>query len=199
MKYQDKSIGEEKLKEISTDVTQSEDYTVIRKEGVEMTDVGTQTEDEYFLEESKMLPQEITNTPSFGPIDVLTAKLYKLPLIDKSSAIPKQKECSARIGETVKSPTCSSPSRSISQKLYQLSAENNQESKPRSGARSETYTPRTIESTRKFMRLYQGFSRSEILNRFNKQYEEVVPDLRQYSIQKGKRHFIHGSHAYYYH
>lgn len=65
--------------------------------------------------------------------------------------------------------------------------------------RSNLSTPKTAESTRKLMSLFNGFNKTEILRRFNNEFPEKAPDLREYSIQEGKRHIIHGSHAYYYH
>ena len=59
-------------------------------------------------------------------------------------------------------------------------------------------TPRSVTSARRFSELY-SFSRSEVQRRFHQQYPEQAPDLRQYGIQTGKRHIIHGYHAYYYH
>lgn len=64
---------------------------------------------------------------------------------------------------------------------------------------SDTYTPRSAVSTRRLMGLYNNYSRTEVLRRFHDQYPEGVPDLRDYSIREGKRHVIHGHHAYYFH
>lgn len=57
----------------------------------------------------------------------------------------------------------------------------------------------TTEATRRLMGLYNGFNRTEVLQRFHEQYPENAPDLREYSIREGRRHIIHGSHAYYFH
>ena len=57
----------------------------------------------------------------------------------------------------------------------------------------------TGEVTRRLMGLYNGFSRTEVMKKFHEQYPERAPDLREYSIREGKRHVIHGSHAYYFH
>ncbi|MCG8622844.1 MAG: hypothetical protein MJE68_12725, partial [Proteobacteria bacterium] len=58
---------------------------------------------------------------------------------------------------------------------------------------------RTAEATRRLMGLCNGFNRTEVLQRFHEQYPEKAPDLREYSIREGRRHVIHGSHAYYFH
>ena len=58
---------------------------------------------------------------------------------------------------------------------------------------------RTGEATRRLMGLYNGFNKTDVLKKFHEQYPEKAPDLREYSIRDGKRHVIHGSHAYYFH
>ena len=58
---------------------------------------------------------------------------------------------------------------------------------------------RTGEVTRRLMGLYNGFNKTDVLKKFHEQYPEKAPDLREYSIRDGKRHVIHGSHAYYFH
>ena len=73
---------------------------------------------------------------------------------------------------------------------------NSADSRPRT---ADTYTPRSVGSTRRLMGLYNNFSKTEVLRRFHDQYPEDVPDLRDYSIREGKRHVIHGHHAYYFH
>ena len=60
------------------------------------------------------------------------------------------------------------------------------------------YPPRTVSSTRRLMSAYD-YSKSDALRRFHQQYRETTPDLREYSICEGKRHIIHGSHAYFFH
>ena len=61
-----------------------------------------------------------------------------------------------------------------------------------------TFLPRSLSSARRFKELY-GFSHSDVLKRFHLQYPEQAPDLRQYGIQKGKRHTIHGYNSYHFH
>ena len=58
---------------------------------------------------------------------------------------------------------------------------------------------RTADSTKRLMSLYNGFNRTEVMKRFHDQHPERAPDLRVYSIREGRRHVIHGSHAYYFH
>ena len=64
---------------------------------------------------------------------------------------------------------------------------------------NNSHQVRTTEATRRLMGLYNGFNRTEVMQRFHKQYPEKAPDLREYSIREGRRHVIHGSHAYYFH
>ena len=58
---------------------------------------------------------------------------------------------------------------------------------------------RTGEATKRLMGLYNGFNRTEVQRRFHEQYPQKAPDLREYSVREGRRHIIHGSHAYYFH
>ena len=60
------------------------------------------------------------------------------------------------------------------------------------------FFPRSSSSAKRFKELY-GFSRSNVLKRFHLQYPEQAPDLRQYGIQQGRRHTIHGYHSYHFH
>lgn len=64
---------------------------------------------------------------------------------------------------------------------------------------ADVATPRTVDSTRKLMGLYNGFNKTDILRRFHEHFPERAPDLRTYSVKEGKRHIIHGNHAYYFH
>jgi len=59
------------------------------------------------------------------------------------------------------------------------------------------FTPRTAIASRRLMSAYE-FDRSAIKKRFHAEYPENAPDLRENSTQ-GRRHLIHGSHAYYFH
>ena len=70
--------------------------------------------------------------------------------------------------------------------------------RPHSADSLYSYTPRTVSSTRRMMSAYD-YSKSDALRRFHQQYRETTPDLREYSIREGKRHVIHGSHAYFFH
>ncbi len=64
---------------------------------------------------------------------------------------------------------------------------------------SNLITPRTAQSTQRLMSLFNGFNKTDILKRFHEEFPEKAPDLREYGLQDGKRHTIHGSHAYYFH
>ena len=61
-----------------------------------------------------------------------------------------------------------------------------------------SYPPRSSISCRRFSQLY-AFSHSDVMKQFHSQYPEPVPDLRQYGIQTGRRHTIHGYNSYYFH
>ena len=61
---------------------------------------------------------------------------------------------------------------------------------------ADVHTPRSAVSTR---RMLNSFSKTEAIRQFQEKYPGNVPDLREYSIQEGRRHVIHGHHAYYYH
>ena len=58
-------------------------------------------------------------------------------------------------------------------------------------------TPRTVIASRRLMSAFE-FNRSAIKRRFHSEYPENAPDLRENSSQ-GRRHIIHGHHAYYFH
>ena len=73
-----------------------------------------------------------------------------------------------------------------------------QRRRPHSADDVYSYTPRTASSTRRLMSAYD-YSKSDALRRFHQQYRETTPDLREYSLCEGKRHIIHGSHAYFFH
>ena len=59
------------------------------------------------------------------------------------------------------------------------------------------FTPRTAIASRRLMSAFE-FDRSAVKRRFHAEYPENAPDLRKNTSQ-GKRHLIHGYHAYYYH
>ena len=59
------------------------------------------------------------------------------------------------------------------------------------------FTPRTAVASRRLMSAFE-FNKSAVKRRFHAEYPENAPDLRENSRQ-GKRHLIHGHHAYYFH
>ena len=61
-----------------------------------------------------------------------------------------------------------------------------------------SFRPRSTIVCRRFSQIY-SFSRSNVMRQFHSQYPEPAPDLRQFGIQTGKRHTIHGYNAYYFH
>lgn len=66
-------------------------------------------------------------------------------------------------------------------------------------SQQSTFTPRSAQSTRRLMTLFNGFNKTDVLKRFHEDFPEKTADIREYSTHEGKRHFIHGSHSYYYH
>jgi hypothetical protein len=58
--------------------------------------------------------------------------------------------------------------------------------------------PRNILSSRRYADLRDSFSRSKAMERFHDSYRDPLPDLRE-SSRDGRRHFINGYHAYFYH
>ena len=207
-----------------------------------MVDASTQTEDDYFDQPEKS-PQPPPSQPpqhadskkkvtssekptdlshqdtatAQSPIDVLTAKMYKLPLIDspQTKDIAKKSpprdgiQLSKRVGghslvtetQDMLSLQCSAskqqPQRqSVSKKLHSMS-------KTQKGELLEGYVsspiPRTVESTRRMLKVFNEYSHTNAQKQFHQQYQEVSPDLRPFGMRKGKRHVIHGAHAYYYH
>lgn len=159
-------------------------------------------------------PRPGTSAPSRNPIDSLTAKLYKLPLLDPGRGTPSSKPAAVtahateeKLGSGSSSPFTAAGKQdleyrrsfsqpSVSHKLQALSKVQRSDSMEGS---SQLRTPRTVESSRKMMEVFNRFSRSESMKRFNQHFRELTPDLRQFSIRQGKRHIIHGTHAYYYH
>ena len=59
------------------------------------------------------------------------------------------------------------------------------------------FSPRTAIASRRLMSAYE-FDRSAVKRNFREQFPENAPDLRENSTQ-GKRHLIHGRHAYFFH
>ena len=59
------------------------------------------------------------------------------------------------------------------------------------------FAPRTAIASRRLMSAFE-FNKSAVKRQFHAEYPENAPDLRENSRQ-GKRHLIHGHHAYYFH
>ena len=214
------------------------------KQKVEMSDAATQTDEAYFKQHSDVYPSPPppdaaqqqqqqrphtvhvsaiqTSPPSTSspthtrkPIDALTAKLYKLPLIDSPPLKTKRTTATQMPVSPARSPPAIQLSKkvgtlassfdkfntqqpSVSQKLYSLSKASREDS--RLGKCCDAASkPRSVESTRRMIQVFNGYSKAKTLKRFTQQYQDPVPDLRHFSIREGKRHFIHGTHAYYYH
>lgn len=172
-------------------------------------------------DELKLPPRPSTtgSLPS-KPIALLTAKLYKLPLLDqltgrspasKPAAVTVQSPHSTEARWAGSDPLSDSQKQeleqrrslsqpSVSHKLQALSkVQQRADFETEVGSSQLLRTPRTVESTRRMMQIFNRFSRSESMRRFHQHYKELAPDLRELSIQQGKRHIIHGKHAYYYH
>lgn len=233
------------------DVQEEKDSLKIEEEDdddvqdIETSDAETQTEEGYFKQHeedviypSSSQPEQITHgvldystqtpdttlAPPRKPIDALTAKLYRLPLIDtppvlgskdqrstpiRASTSPAKSlgiHLSKRVGTLEPSSystkkqisSTGMPQQSVSQKLHTLSKVTQDDSRL-GKSRGLVLKPRSMESTRRMLQVFNGYSKSKVLNRFNQQYQESAPDLRKFSTREGKRHFIHGTHAYYYH
>jgi hypothetical protein len=153
---------------------------------------------------------------SRNPIDALTAKLYKLPTLNQqrpaTAPVPSPQKTTTGIhslqGQSVWDGDGLYTAReqelehrkgllqpSVSQKFTRVPVETDKDPQPTDAE----CTPRTVESTRRMMEVFNGFSRSTSMRQFHQCYQEsVTPDLRQFSRQ-GKRHVIHGIHAYHYH
>ncbi len=209
---------------------------------VSKVDAATQTEEIYFDDPDNTSPppahndnyydkivsleKPVTGSSCEGaqsPIDVLTAKLYKLPLIDTPSSRettqrpPKPPsrgiQLSRRVGghslqqQVIAEKRATLPlqrsinkqleQQSLSKKLYDADVSKVQRSELLRSYMSTA--PRTVDSTRRMVQLFTGYSRTNAQRQFHQQYQELPPDLRQFGIRKGKRHVIHGTNAYYYH
>lgn len=193
-----------------------------KERDVEMSDAETQTEEIYFemheeqtlsaspeREPTAAVQNRSTQTPDSTPplprkpIDRVTARIYKLPLIDalkekQVASLATRIQLSKRVG-SIESPMHSSRKQNSlmhSQKSHEASQGDSR--LDRKGD-DMAFKPRSIESTRRMLHVFNDFSKSQVLRRFNQQYPEIAPDLRRYSIKEGKRHFINGRHAYYFH
>lgn len=203
-------------------------------------DSGTQTEEVYFEKVASPKLQQLqsgvvdkssqqTESPAQShsqsprkPIDVLTARLYKLPLIDPPTP---PNESPVHSNQPATSPTLENQGKlfsrsadrsnsshkqqdhmthqrpqSVSRKLHSLSKRGQRDDarSAKDGGLVAT-PPRTVESTRRMLQVFNGYSKSNVLKHFGQQYQDVVPDLRKFGTREGKRHVINGFNAYYYH
>lgn len=211
---------------VSNDQVETKDLDLEERKFV---DSWTQTEEEYFDNTSNVLPhlpntnasqvQHVSqNSTSVGS---QAAQMYKLPLMEsrqlvkdvtvsageKSNVQPTLRLCEVSgpnkmdTSQFVRFPSAKRPLSAFVDSLSQ-SAYHQKPNHTRSysaDAAATCYTPRTAEATKRLMGLYNGFSRTETMRKFHERYPEKAPDLREYSIREGKRHIIHGSHAYYFH
>lgn len=148
---------------------------------LKLVDASTQTEEEYFL---------IDVFPS------LDQQINKLPAL--ISNMPKDNSTPSNRLYRV-TPLHQSASQLTSTLPFRRGQEQNLMLKRSSSFSNDTGTPRTANSTRKLVGLFNGFNRTDILKRFHEHFPENAPDLRTYSIREGKRHIIHGSNSYYFH
>lgn len=195
-------------------------------------DVGTQTEEEYFETRSRAASEDMLLTPprenihsvptaggatagipvsppgvSTGkpPLDALTARLFKLPLISRpvsaaTGYYSKTQPQQSHIVGDAQYPARTDAESMTAYWPHPLSPMIEEDEGPGiDGEERPLYTPQIVESTHRLAKVYNSFDRSKILQRFNKEYPEMAPDLRKYSIRDGRRHVIHGSHAYYFH
>lgn len=158
--------------------------------GIVMKDAATQTEDddEYLLA-----------TPTLQQDHDMAMDTATLPqLTNHSQTATKQRLKSATSVPRV-STALPTPGVGMGQGGMECGRETMERRHQRSfSVDGSTFFPRSSLSARRFTELY-GFSRSNTLKRFHSQYLELAPDLRQYGIQKGKRHTIHGYNSYYFH
>lgn len=144
-------------------------------------DVATQTEpDDEYLYTLTTQDQSIPTESTVGPLTNLSDQ--KMPKHQ-----PKEKIIKPRL------------STSPSGTRFKTETETKDKNHHRSFSIDETsFRPRSSFTTQRFSEIY-GFSRSDVQKQFHLQYPESAPDLRQYGIQKGKRHTIHGYNSYYFH
>lgn len=160
-------------------------------------DQATQTEEEYFSEQSTHTEKQTEDklpalTPSAHVEDTKSDHVqesYKLPQLSHNIAPPEE-------GLPIQPVNTDRPASAY---FYTQSEGYTDNLRHKRSFSANAYIPRTVDSTRRLNSLYNGFSRTETLKRFHEQYPETAPDLRHYSIREGKRHIIHGSHAYYFH
>ena len=168
-------------------------------------DQATQTEDEYFcdsmdhthLDETteEKLPSLYPHTSTDDTKTDGVEEGYKLPYISQSNMAAQGQPFLQQVAPV--QPVLSNRPASAFTHTHHL--ENIEQLRHKRSLSANNYIPRTVDSTQRLNILYNGFSRTETLKRFREQHPENAPDLRHYSIREGKRHIIHGSHAYYFH
>ena len=149
----------------------------------EKVDSSTQTEEEYF---------HYSFTPSSPQQANLVQKLPSLvPTIPEANCTPAIRQ--------VYNPSSNYDTNDSYRPVSGLTPRREQAPRFDGAVSADVVTPRSVDSTRKLMGLYNGFNKTDILRRFHEHFPERAPDLRTYSAKEGKRHIIHGSHAYYFH
>ena len=174
-KYRGKLVRGEEEVEVEEEVEEEEEEMVLMK------DVATQTEldDDYLL------------TPTPTPL-----QLHHMPM-DTTTLPQLTNRCQRATNQRSKSATTVPiPTSTVGTRLGPQGMD------PRQGhqhSRSfDEHSHLRTSSARKFTQL-NGFSRSDVQKQFHSQYPELAPDLRQYGMQKGKRHTIHGYNSYHFH
>ena len=131
-----------------------------------------------------------TDLPTSTCLPPFSSEQYRLPQLSKTA--PQDSQCRTTL------PISKSTRPKSATEIPPLKPRYTDSTKYRPYT-ADVYTPRSALSTRRLMTLYNGFSMTEVLRRFHAQYPEEAPDLRDYNIREGKRHVIHGNHAYYFH
>ena len=134
---------------------------------------------------------------SESPSECGEIKEYDVPvMVDASTQTEEQYFEHPPTSSTLPSLATNAPERLHTTKTLPGTAAQAQYTQGHVATHSRLATPR---STQRLMSLFNGFNKTEILKQFHKEFPENAPDLREYSVHEGKRHIIHGSHAYYYH
>ena len=187
-------IVEPKLLAIQ-DLPASDDDTVGHKFSVTKVDKATQTDPELpTLQDtltSDTLPHLTSTSTTITPSSPHTSQPYtlhkcpQLPTVNPmmSTFASKRPHTAGGQTKTYVHPKSASAFSTQTEKSDWLHTTN-------------VHTPRSAVSTRRTM---TTFSKTEAIRQFHERHPDNVPDLRDYSIQEGRRHVIHGHHAYYFH
>ena len=159
-----------------------------------MKDAATQTEQDDFL------PQKLSQDDNEPRTSAQTITLPQLTTSGQTVTKPRPKSATV-IPSLTKPPNTTTTGVGMGRDGTECGLESSRSDQRRKRSFSvdeSAFIPRSTLSARRFSELY-GFNRSDVLRRFHAQYPEQAPDLRQYGIQTGKRHIIHGYNSYHFH